>query len=126
MMSLRSLCNLLSRLCDGAGTNKLCVVHVDDAVRAYMSFLTHKDAHGVYNIAGQNCITSKDIAEIIASKLKCHTSSVSLEEAQVLFGPFIAKLGSMNSQADCSKALHDLEWQPQYMDFHDQVTPTSF
>ena len=95
-------------------------------MRGYMSFLTHKDARGVYNIAGQNGITSKAIAEVIASKLNCNTASVSMEEAQQLFGPFIAMLGSMNSQADCSKAMRELGWQPQHLDFYDKVTPDSF
>ena len=119
-------CGWNHAVCDDAGANKLCVVHVDDAVRGYMSFLTHKDARGAYNIAGQNGITSKAIAETIASKLNCSTASVSMEEAQHLFGPFIATLGSMNSQADCSKALHELGWKPQHLDFHDKVTPDSF
>ena len=97
------------------------MVHVDDAVRAYMSCLTHKNARGVYNVAGQNNITSKDIAEIIATRLQCKTVSVPLEEAEKLFGPFIAQSSSTNSQANTSKAQHDLDWQPQHTNFHKEV-----
>lgn len=86
-----------------------------------MACMTHKHAHGVYNVAGQNNITSKDIADIIATRLRCKTVSVPLEEAEKLFGPFIAQSSSMNSQADTSKAQHDFDWQPQHTNFHEEV-----
>lgn len=86
-----------------------------------MLLLTHKTAHGVYNLAGQNGITSKEIAEIIAASLGCGAVSVSLEEAQKLWGPFVAHGISINSQADWSKAFCDLGWEPLQTNFEQEV-----
>jgi len=89
-------------------------VHVDDAAQAYVSLLTHKTARGVYNIVGENGVTGKDMADIIAAKLHCKAESVKEEEAVELFGGFIAMVTAMNNQVDSSKAKQDLDWNPQY------------
>lgn len=53
------------------GDNKLCIVHADDAARAYVALSSHKDACGVYNVTGEKGVTAKDIAEISESKSNC-------------------------------------------------------
>lgn len=103
------------------GDNKLCVVHVDDAVRGYVSCLSHKNARGIYNLVGENGVTSQTIAKIIASKQSCKTESVTLEEAEKLFSPLIARLTSSNNQLDSSKAKHELEWKPQYTSIREAI-----
>lgn len=105
----------------GTGDNKLCVVHVDDAVHGYVSCLRHKNARGIYNLVGENGVTSQTIAEIIAAKQSCKTESVSIEEAEKLFSPIIARLTSSNNQADSSKAKHELDWKPQYTSIREAI-----
>ena len=90
------------------------MVHVDDAVRAYVALLTHPDARGVYNVVSENGVTSKDIADIIATKLGCKTNSVTFAESTQLFGPFVARITSKNNQVDYSMTQRDLDWSPQY------------
>jgi len=97
------------------------VVHVDDAVQAYVSLLTHKDAKGIYNITGENGVTSKTIADIIAAKQKCKCESVTVEEAEKLFGVIIARLTSGNNQTDSSKTRRELDWKPQYTSIKEAI-----
>lgn len=96
-------------------------MHVDDAVRGYVSCLTHKNARGTYNLVGENGVTSQTIAEIIASKQGCKTESVTIEEAEKLFNPIIARLTSSNNQADSSKAKHELDWKPHYTSIREAI-----
>ncbi|DBA75923.1 hypothetical protein WJX79_003476 [Trebouxia sp. C0005] len=101
----------------GAGDNKMCAVHADDAARAYVALLTRSrllSARGIYNVVGENGVTSKDVAEIIASKLHCGTGSVTREEAEKLFGFVVAMRTGINNQADDSKTQYELDWKPQY------------
>ena len=104
-----------------AGTNKMSVVHVDDAVQAYLALLDHKDAHGMFNIPSENGVTGKSMAESIAAKLHCKVKSVSMETAEDLFGPHIAKLTSMNNQVDGSRVHRELGWTPQHTSFRDTI-----
>lgn len=99
----------------------MCVVHVDDAAKAYVALLSHPDASGVYNVPGENGVTSKDIAEAIAQKLHCKAESVTMETAAQEFGGFVAKFVSMNAQADGSRIRQDLDWQPQYTCFKQAI-----
>ncbi|DBA95885.1 TPA: hypothetical protein ACH3X1_001424 [Trebouxia sp. C0004] len=89
-------------------------VHADDAARAYVALLTHSGARGIYNVVGEYGVTSKDLAEIIASKLHCDTKSVTREEAEKLFGYVVAMRTGVNNQADASKTQCELDWKPQY------------
>lgn len=98
-------------------SNKLCVTHVDDVVQAYAVLLHHKDAKEVYNIAGQNGVTIKCIAETIAAKLHCKSESVTGEEADKVLGPFISLFTCMNNQADNTKAGRELGWKPEHLSF---------
>ena len=104
-----------------AGDNKMCVAHVDDVASAYVALLSHREARGAFNVPGQNGVTSKEIAEIIAGKLQCKTESVTLEEAQKLFGPIIAKITSQNCQADGSKIKRELGWEPVHTDISKDI-----
>lgn len=95
----------------------MCAVHADDAARAYVALLTRSrllSARGIYNVVGENGVTSKDVAEIIASKLHCGTGSVTREEAEKLFGFVVAMRTGINNQADDSKTQYELDWKPQY------------
>ena len=64
-------CSSLTPLLPSAGGNKTCAVHADDAAGAYVALLTHTSARGVYIVVGEKGVTSKHLAEIIASKLHC-------------------------------------------------------
>ena len=96
-------------------------MHVDDAVRAYVALLTHPEARGVYNVVSENGVTSKAIADIIASKLGCKTESVSFEESAELFGPFVARITSKNNQVDYSMTQRDLDWSPQFLSIKEAI-----
>ena len=93
------------------------MVNVDDAARAFAALVSHPEARGVYNVSGENGITSKEVAEIIAARVGCKTESVTLDEAKGLFGPAIAGLTSKNNQVDNSKTQSELSWKPQHTDF---------
>ncbi len=92
----------------------MCAVHADDAARTYVALLTHTSARGIYNVVAENGVTSKDLAEIIASKLHCDTESITREEAEKLFGFVVAMRTGVNNQADASKTQYELDWKPQY------------
>lgn len=111
----------LTMLACVAGDNKLCAVHVDDAVRAFVSAVTHTKAEGIYNIVGENGITGKNLADTIAAKLKCKTQSVTLEEAKEVIPPWLAYVTSLNNQVDNSKTRQDLDWTPQHQDFKSTI-----
>lgn len=61
--------------------------HVNDSARAYVALLSHKDAHGVYTVSGENGVTGKEFAEIIAAKLQCKAESVKLKQAKNCLDP---------------------------------------
>jgi len=94
---------------------------VDDVVQAYAALLHHKDAKGVYNIAGENGVTIKCIAESIAAKLHCKCESVTREEADKVLGPFISLFTCMNNQADNTKARQELGWKPEHLSFITEI-----
>lgn len=94
--------------------------HADDMVRAYVALLSHAAARGVYNIIGWSGITSRSIAENIASKLGCSAKSVTLVELSKT-GPFLAPVISVKCQGDSSKAQHELDWQPWHTSFSDII-----
>ena len=97
------------------------MVHVDDAAHAFAALVTHTNARGTYNVSGENGITSKEIAEVIASRVGCKTESVTLDEAKDLFGPAIAGLTSKNNQVDNSKTQSELQWKPRHTDFRSSI-----
>ena len=97
------------------------MVHVDDAVRAYVSTIKHKDARGIYNVVEENGVTSRMFAEVIAGKLHCKAESVTKKEAEETYGPMCAMVVSMNNQADSSKAKRELGWVPRYTSFSDTI-----
>ncbi|KAL0056069.1 hypothetical protein WJX82_007413 [Trebouxia sp. C0006] len=80
-------------------------VHVDDAARAYVALLTHSSAKGIYNVVGENGVTSKDLAERIASMLHCGTESITREEAQKLFGFVIAMRSGANNPPELTAVV---------------------
>ena len=98
-------CSPLTPLLPSAGDNKMCAVHVDDAARAYVALLTHSSAKGIYNVVGENGVTSKDLAERIASKLHCGTESITREEAQKLFGFVIAMRTGANNPPELTAVV---------------------
>lgn len=107
-------------LCDGAGDNKSSAVHVDDLARAYVALLSHPTAQGIFNIVGENGITGKTVADIIANKLQCKAGSITAAEASRQLG-VVAKFTTINCQGDGSMARRELDWQPEYTNFKETV-----
>ena len=107
-------------LCGDAGDNKSSAVHVDDLAKAYVSLLSHPRAQGIYNIVGENGITGKTVADVIAKKLQCKAESVTADEAFAQLG-IVAKFTAIHCQGDSSKARRELDWQPEYTNFRETI-----
>jgi nucleoside-diphosphate-sugar epimerase len=96
-------------------SNKVSVVHVDDAARAYVAAVETPDAHGVFNIAGEHGITAEAIGQALAKNLGLPApQGLNQEQAEdVKWLPmWIRVLLSTNNQASSAKAKRVLGWEP--------------
>ncbi len=53
----------------GDGKNHIQFIHVSDCVQAFLLILSHKDANGVFNIAGPDVMTQEEIVSLAAKIL---------------------------------------------------------
>jgi nucleoside-diphosphate-sugar epimerase len=76
-----------------AGDNEWTPVHVDDLARLYLAALEHPVA-GVYNAAGPQRFSFRDLAEAIAELTGTTATSITAGQAESAMGPMAALLRS--------------------------------
>ncbi|KAK9813222.1 hypothetical protein WJX72_010964 [[Myrmecia] bisecta] len=103
----------------GSGQQQFSVVHVDDAAAAYLAALRHGPAGGIYNIAGEKGVTTKQLATAVAQRLSTADFSmpvrgISQEEAAGLYPGMLGHVFAMNNDVDTSKAKRELQWEAKH------------
>ena len=95
----------------GEGKNRVPAVHVSDAVRLYRLALEKGQAGARYHAVGEEGITLRDIAEVIAAGLKMPVESITPEEAPMYFG-WMAHLATIDRAASSAMTRQQLAWEP--------------
>lgn len=96
------------------GEQKTSTVHIDDVAEMYNIALSKAPAGQLYNVSAQSGVTAKQISEAIAISLGCPSCSITLEQAQELWGHSLAYYFSINNQISAAKANRELGWTPSY------------
>jgi nucleoside-diphosphate-sugar epimerase len=97
----------------GDGAALWSTVHVWDLADLYLAILDSEKASGLYNAAGDELLSRKQLAEGIAVTLgDVPIRSISLEEGRSIWG-FLADLGLINQVISAAKAKDELGWIPQ-------------
>ncbi|KAK9320595.1 hypothetical protein V1517DRAFT_328993 [Lipomyces orientalis] len=101
-------------------------VHVDDAARLYLLVATEAKAGGVFNCTGSTTVTLRELAEAIGAALKLPVRSVSREEAEARWGPFLTAFVQFENRSSNHKAVQQLGWQPREIDLLTDVRSGSY
>lgn len=91
-----------------AGDNEWTPVHVDDLARLYLTALEHPIA-GIYNAAGPQQFTFRQLAEAIAELTGTTATSITAEQAESAMGPMAALLQS-SARVTSQKAHNTFGW----------------
>lgn len=91
-----------------AGDNEWTPVHVDDLARLYLTALEHPVA-GIYNAAGSQQFTFRELAEAIAELTGTTATSITAEQAESAMGPRAVLLGS-SARITSQKARDTFGW----------------
>ena len=95
----------------GEGQNRVPAVHLSDAVRLYRLALEQGQAGARYHAVGEEGITLRDIAEVIAAGLKMPVESITPQEAPKYFG-WMAHLATIDLAASSAMTRQQLDWEP--------------
>lgn len=97
----------------GNGTNRLSAVHVEDVADLYILALDQASAGSLYNVADNDSVSSRELAEAVAFVSGVdRVESTSLEQASQVVHPFTVLLLSMNNAISGAAAKRALGWQP--------------
>jgi len=110
----------------GDGGLRTCAVHVDDAAELYL--LAEKSAKPgeVFNGTGSTTITLRQMAEAIGAALGVPVRSVSLGEAEKLWGAFLTSFVQFENRASSAKAVRQLGWHPKGVDLLTDIRSGSY
>ena len=92
----------------GTGDNEWSSVHADDLARLYLRALEHPVA-GIYNAAGPQRFTFRELAEAIADLTGTTTTSITIEQAESAMGPMAALVQS-SAHTPSRKAQETFGW----------------
>jgi len=95
----------------GDGGLRTSGVHVDDAAALYLLAASKAKAGDVFNGSGES-VTLRQMAEAIGAALQLPARSVSREEAQAIWGEFLAAFVLFENRPSNRKAVQQLGWQP--------------
>ncbi|MFC9810277.1 NAD-dependent epimerase/dehydratase family protein [Streptomyces griseoaurantiacus] len=99
----------------GNGLATYSHVHIDDVTRLFGLALARGRSGGLYHaVAGET--PNRWIAERVAQDLGVKARSVTLEEAEQVWGPFGALIMAASSRIRAVAAHRELGWQPQHAD----------
>ncbi|KAI1421586.1 putative NAD dependent epimerase/dehydratase [Xylaria sp. FL1777] len=101
----------------GDGRTRSCVVHVDDAARAYVLALGRacvRPGHtrAVYNVSSTTEVTFRDLTDAMAAVLGLPVREMDVAEAAGFAGPLIAGFFSGRVRGKGDKAKAELGWTP--------------
>jgi len=101
-------------------------VHVDDAAALYLLAMKSAKAGDVFNGTGSTKVTLRALAETIGAALHVPVRSVSREEAEVIWGPFLTAFVQFENRASNHKAVQQLGWQPTGVDMLTDIRSGSY
>ncbi|KAI8947568.1 putative NAD dependent epimerase/dehydratase [Xylaria longipes] len=101
----------------GDGLTQTCVVHVDDAARAYVRALKHACVEpgrtaDVYNVTSSTEVMFRDFTEAIAATMGLPVKEMSPAETAQTASPLIAGFFSLRNRGKSDKAKKELGWTP--------------
>ncbi|KAI0439561.1 putative NAD dependent epimerase/dehydratase [Xylaria telfairii] len=105
----------------GDGSTQTCVVHVDDAARAYVLALKHACVDpdrntDIYNVTSSTEVSFRDFTDAVAATLGLPVKEMSAAEAAEKAGPLIAGFFSIRNRGKSDKAKRELRWIPSETD----------
>ncbi|KAJ8096940.1 hypothetical protein POJ06DRAFT_297409 [Lipomyces tetrasporus] len=101
-------------------------VHVDDAARLYLLAAREAKAGDVFNGTGSTTVSLRELAEVIGAALKLPVRSVSREEAEARWGPFLTAFVQFENRSSNVKAAQQLGWQPRELDMLTDIRSGSY
>ncbi len=98
-----------------AGTNAWSTIHLDDLANLYVLALNKALAGTLLNAAAEPPVSLKEIAEAVghAAGLVDSPRSLTMEEANTAFGPFMTSFLARNMRVSSARAMSLLDWQPE-------------
>ncbi|KAI0102551.1 putative NAD dependent epimerase/dehydratase [Nemania sp. FL0031] len=109
----------------GSGETKTCVVHVDDAARAYVLALEHacvrpgneneneiRPGREIYNVTSSTEVTFREFTGAIADAMGLPLREMGAAEAAETAGPLVAGFFSDRVRGSGEKARRELGWEP--------------
>jgi nucleoside-diphosphate-sugar epimerase len=110
----------------GKGLNMYSHVHVDDLAELFCLVVDRGTAGHLYHaVAGE--VNWRTIAEAVAEVRECHARSVTLSEAQVIWGRVEANIVfATSSRSRAVRSRRELGWQPSRTDLIDDIRHGSY
>lgn len=96
----------------GDGLKMTSAADVDAAADLYLLAMEKGKAGSVFNCTTETDIRFRDLATAIGTALDIQVKSVTIEEANEMVGPFIARFLQIENRAANLKAKRELGWQP--------------
>ena len=100
-------------------------VHVDDAAELFLLAMRKAKAGDVFNGNGA-IVTLRQMAEAIGAVLQLPVRSVSREEVEVIWGPFLTAFVLFENRPSNCKAVQQLGWQPKGIDMLTDIRSGSY
>jgi nucleoside-diphosphate-sugar epimerase len=97
----------------GDGSAMTTAVDVDAAADLYLLAMQKGKAGSVFNCSTENNVPIKQLAEAVAIAVGVKTKSVTIEQANEMYGPFIATFLWLENRASSAKARRELGWAPE-------------
>lgn len=101
-------------------------VHVDDAAALFLLAAKKAKAGDVFNGTGSTTVTLREFAETIGTALQLPVRSVSRDEAEARWGPFLTAFVQFENRAANRKAVEQLGWQPKGIDMLADIRSGSY
>jgi len=98
------------------GTIRTADVHVDDAAELYLLAAKSAKPGDVFNGTGSTSVTLRALAEAIGAALEVPVRSVSRQEAEDKWGPFLTSFVQYPNRPSNRKAVEQLGWKPKEVD----------
>lgn len=108
------------------GSLRTSDVHVDDAAELYLLAAKKAKPGDVFNGTGSTSVTLRALAEAIGGALEVPVRSVSREDAQAKWGPFLTAFVQFEDRASNRKAVQQLGWKPKGIDMLTDIRSGSY